>query len=179
MTEIGITAPLYRVFLSHSSNDRDFVDAMRSQVAAMGVSAYMHEHDCQAGAVLADKLQHEIDGSDAVIVLLTDNSRGSTYVHQEIGYARARGKLIIPLVDPAVASETLGMLQGVEWIPFDLGQPHSAMALLTTRLGALQDQRLAAIQDAQARRAQQGLMIAVGLVVVVLLVVALSSRGTA
>ena len=54
-------------------------------------------------------------------VLLTPNSQDSPYVHQEVGYAQKAGKVVIPLMQEGVSRRALGMLEGVECLPFN---PH-------------------------------------------------------
>jgi TIR domain len=91
-----------------------------------GLSAYLAEHDPQPGTVLAEKAKRNIKCCDAFAVLLTRNTADSSYVHQEVCYALAGGKLVIPLVQPGAAGQQLAMLQGVEFIEFDFDQPHGA-----------------------------------------------------
>src|SRR5713226_6750499 len=100
----------YRVFLSHSSRDKRWVEWIQENAKGIGVDVYLAEHDVQAGRQLSEK--EAIGQCNALLVLLTDNSQSSTYVHQEIGTAVGLGKLIIPLVQPGV--ECGAMLQGKE-----------------------------------------------------------------
>ncbi len=62
--------------------------------------------------LIAEKIKQEIMACDALVVRLTENGRSSSYVQQEIGFAEACGKPIIPLIQPGVAAEALAMLQG-------------------------------------------------------------------
>jgi len=43
-----------------------------------------------------------IDSSDILLVIYTRNAMYSAYVNQEIGYAYAKGKYIIPVVEKGV-----------------------------------------------------------------------------
>jgi hypothetical protein len=58
--------------------------------------------------------------------MLTHNTANSAYVHQEIGCALAREKLVIPLVQPGIGEDQLAMLDGVEYIEFDFDSPTPA-----------------------------------------------------
>jgi hypothetical protein len=58
-----------------------------------------------------------------MIVLLTTNAIGSTYVQQEIGVGRGKGKLVVLLVDTSVEKPDLGLMQGMEYVPFDFSDP--------------------------------------------------------
>lgn len=81
-----------------------------------GVTCYVAEHDDNYGESLPDKLSTAIDKSDVVIVILTHNSKSSSSVNQEIGYAKKAGKRIIPLMEKGVSLPVL--LQGVEYESF-------------------------------------------------------------
>lgn len=126
------------IFLSHAADDLDHVELVRGQIAALGARVYLAEHDPQPGTPLAEKVTTAIDRSDAVIVVLTSASHNSVYVQQEIGFAKARGKLIIPIIDEAIVDKIdLGMLAGLEYLPLDLARPAEAMRNITPQVQAL------------------------------------------
>jgi len=85
------------------------------------------------GQTLNDKLKSAIKASDAVVVLLTENASSSLIISAEIGYAIGKSKRIVPLVAPVVAndSSTLGMLNGLEYIPLDKSDPQEGLLKLT------------------------------------------------
>ncbi len=138
----------YTIFLSHSSRDRAWVEWIAANAQGVGVSVYLYEHDPQPGVPIAAKVQERINLSDAVVVLLTRNSQASPYVQQEIGFAAARGKPIIPLLQPGVPKEALAMLEGREYVEFDFQQPQKALAVLLQYLQkrkALKEQQVAVL----------------------------------
>jgi len=138
---------LIQIFLSHNARDRKWCEWLKASAAEMGISAYLAEHDVRPGVVLAEKIERAIDWSEAIVVLLSNNSINAPYVHQEIGYSRKAKKLIIPLVQPGVPSDRLAMLQGVEHIPFDFNNPGEGHALLRAAL-----KRLIQKQEAKTQR---------------------------
>jgi len=112
--------PGLKVFFSHSSLDAEWVARVAGQAMAAGVALYLAEHDVHPGERLSEKVTAAIERSDVVIVLLSKNSLTSVYVQQEIGLAHHAGKLVIPILMSDVASENLGILNGVdysEWNP--------------------------------------------------------------
>jgi hypothetical protein len=111
------------VFISHSNTDQELVEYVARLVQSQGLTAYLAEHDIQAGSHVADKVLRNIRASDAVLVLLTKRSVDSHYVQQEIGAARMANKLVVPLVDPKVEQEARGLLEGAEYISFDTANP--------------------------------------------------------
>lgn len=102
----------------------------------------MAEHDAQAGVSLAAKVQQAIRRSQAVVVLISDNSGAAPYVQQEIGFALACKKIGVPLVQSGIAGPALAMLNGVEYIPFDFDAPGEGLKVLNANLtGLVQRQR--------------------------------------
>ena len=134
---------MVRIFLSHNARDRKWCEWLKASAEEIGVIAYLAEHDARPGANLAAKVADAIDASEAVVVLISDNSVAAPYVHQEIGYALKARKLIIPLVQPGITSDKLAMLQGVEYIPFDFDHPHDGHVQLRTALQRLVRERAA------------------------------------
>lgn len=128
------------IFLSHSSRAEQWCEWLAREARVLGIDTYLAEHDVRPGAVLAEKVKQAIRRCDAVVVLLTDNSAASPYVHQEVGFALAQEKLVIPLVQPGVRAEGLAMLQGVEYIPFDFEEPLAAKRGFAMALNRLAEQ---------------------------------------
>ncbi|MBI1805651.1 MAG: toll/interleukin-1 receptor domain-containing protein [Ignavibacteria bacterium] len=145
----------YKVFLSHSASDSEWVKWIASNATSIGIETYLFEHDPQPGTLLAGKVKQAIQVADAVVVLLTLTSHLSPYVQQEVGFAEASGKLIIPLVQPGIPDRSLAMLQGREYNPFDFGNPPGS---LSTLLSYLQRLRMAKEND-------RALLIALGVLI--------------
>lgn len=149
----------YNIFLSHNEADKQLVQLIYENANSIGVSVYMYEHDSQPGVTIAPKIQAAIDNTQALVVLLTDNSQFSPYVQQEIGYAEAKGKLVIPLVQPGVSQKCLAMLDGKEYIAFDPWNPEIALSQLLEYLQKLK----------QGRENDQAILFGIGTLVVLAL----------
>lgn len=136
-----MTAPqqtALEVFLSHASADREHVELVRGQIEALGIGVYLAEHDHRPGTPLADKVRGAVQRADLVVVLVTSTSVNSSYVQQEIGFALAHNKPVIPIVDFRIAREIdLGMLAGVEYVFLDVAHPAEAMQHITASLHAI------------------------------------------
>ncbi len=143
------------IFFSHSNKDRRWCEWLAADAIGLGVHVYLAEHDQRAGKPLAEKVKQNIDKCKALVVLLTHNSVSSSYVQQEIGYAIAKGKLVIPLVQPEIPKGDLAMLDGLEYIEFDFQNPRSAKEGLAAEL-----KRLA---ERQRKQGELETLIAVGL----------------
>lgn len=123
-----------QLFISHSGKDRVWVELVCKRIEAAGFTAYLAEYDVAGiGQELTPKLCKAIMGSAAMVVILTENASGSIFVREEIGFALGQGKLVVPLVAPAVAQDpaALGMLNGREYIPFDIDEPNDGLVKLT------------------------------------------------
>jgi len=123
-----------QLFISHSSKDSDFVDQIKKRIESAGAEAYLAQYDRSGvGHKLDDKLMRAIATSNAVVILLTENAASTTMVHDEIGYALGLSKHVIPLVTPEVArdSTALGLLNGLEYIPFDRQNYEQGLIQLT------------------------------------------------
>lgn len=131
----------FKVFVSHSSKDRAWVELIRDETQGFDVDVYLHEYDAQPGGRLSDKLQAAIRRCDALVVLFTKNATSSTYVQQEIGYALGQKKVVVPLLEKGVADRELAMLIGNEWIPFDPAAPFDAINELTAFLAKKSDEQ--------------------------------------
>jgi len=66
---------------------------------------------------LTSKIDELIRDSNLVLVIWSKKSQSSVWVNQEIGFARALNKRIIPFVETGVS--TKGFLIGLEWIEFN------------------------------------------------------------
>jgi hypothetical protein len=131
----------YNIFLSHSGVDQRWVQWIADNARSIDINVYMYEHDIQPGTSIATKVQSAIESCQALVVLLTPNGEYSPYVQQEIGFAQAKGKPIIPLVQPGVSPRCLAMLEGVEYISFNPKSPELALSHLLNYLVRLKDAR--------------------------------------
>jgi hypothetical protein len=153
------------VFLSHATADDAITESIRRHLSALGVEVYCAEHDNQAGRPLTDKVVGAIRRSDLVVVLLTLQGYDSAYVQQEVGIARAAGKLVVPLLDPGLTEKSLGVLQGVEYIELDPVEPAGDVVSLAERVAGI------------ARQQQRDeLILVAGAVVLIALLIYLDSR---
>jgi nucleoside 2-deoxyribosyltransferase len=129
------------IFFSHSARDLPWCEWLAAEAEKLGIAVYLAEHDKQPGRSLTEKVERNIKRCDALVVLLTASTTTSSYVHQEIGFARAQNKLVIPLVQPGVGTDQLSMLAGAEYIDFDFQNPHGGKEDLLAALNALAERQ--------------------------------------
>lgn len=126
-----------QVFLSHASLDRELVNRVASAVRGAGVELFLVEDESRAGVDVHQRIQSALRKCDVVVALLTVNGMQSSYVQQEIGFAKSAGKLIVPIVTEDARHGDLAMLSGIEYILIDPTAPGVALENLFARTSAL------------------------------------------
>lgn len=117
----------YKVFFSHSTRDRRIVVALANVLAKFGIEVFVAEWYLTPGESIDNKIFAQIDKSDSVVVLLSQNGIRSNWVNQEIGYARKSNKRLIPLVEKGISQNDLASLQGREYIEYDPFLPEQSL----------------------------------------------------
>ncbi len=161
-----------RIFLSHSSRDREPVETIRAQAVAVGVEVYLFSDDLHPGENTALKIQQALRECQALVVLITSTSVQSQYVNQEIGFAKGLRLPIIPLVESTVPPDRLAMLLGVDYIPFERNNVQLALTQLTQVLHQLERRPTAAGHSgptAAVQLTQQDVVLAITVVALLLL----------
>lgn len=127
----------YSIFISHSSEDYDFVQAIRDAARPLGVKVWAFEEHAQPGGNLSEKLVSRIESCSAVLVLLTHAGAASPAVNQEIGVAVKSQKTIIPVYGQGVDSRKFPLLQGLEHLELNTENPTETLLAVTGRVGQL------------------------------------------
>lgn len=110
---------MYNVFISHSGEDQKFVEVLFNSLKRIDkINPFVATYYRESGQVLKGKIARELDCSTFVIALLTSAGTISQWVNQEIGYAYAKGKTIIPVKDQSV--ELTGFLADREYTNFEI-----------------------------------------------------------
>jgi TIR domain len=128
------------ILFRHSGRDRRRCELLAAEALKVGVTAYLAEHDPQPGTVLAEKVKRNIKGCDAFVVLLTHDTANSAYVHQEVGFALAERKLVIPLVQPRVGGAARHD-RGGRVDPFRLRQSQVGLASFASELNRVSEKQ--------------------------------------
>ncbi len=136
----------FNVFVSHSMRPEDMplITSFCDYIAQHGMTCYLAERDWKFGQTLALKIENAITNCDCVIAFLTVSGSSSSYVNQEIGLARGKGKLCIPVIEKGVNLK--GLQVGSEYIELDRANPASCATTLAEylmKLRADKEQRAA------------------------------------
>lgn len=92
-----------KVFISSSSNDKDFVDKLSVDLSKSGIETWNPLLSVSAGTVWADETSKNIKGADALIAILSRNSLESRFVTAEISFgiseqSKKNKPVIIPII---------------------------------------------------------------------------------
>ncbi len=103
----------YTCFISHNTHpdERVVVYRLQTLAAASGISILLPSRE---GRLLTSETKQRIERADSVLVFLTSNLTAS--VREELAYAQALKKLIIPILERGVK---VSGLKDLGWIEYD------------------------------------------------------------
>lgn len=100
-----------KVFIGYATDDRKKRDTLRRVMKKMQcIEPIVIADRGKVGESLATKVERGINKADCLMPILTTNSIGNQWVNQEIGYAKAKDRKIIPLVDEEVLHKLKGFI---------------------------------------------------------------------
>lgn len=120
------------IFLSYPREDLWLAYKIQKILAGVGVYVFIAELFPEPGAALWEKIKGMILRSDLIIVLWTKNALSSAFLNQELGFAEAQNRLIVPIVE--TGTFTHGLLEGREYIPFERGRDAETYSTLCQSL---------------------------------------------
>jgi len=108
-----------KIFLSYSESDKNKLKALRNAIKKRsGIDAIVVAERQKVGQSLADKVKECMDEADCLMPILTRQSIDSQWVNQEIGFAEALKKPIIPLVEKNLLDKLKGFIHKQMDLPF-------------------------------------------------------------
>lgn len=129
----------YKVFISYSTDDMNLVNELTNNFRKMGIEVYVAGYYPELGESLPNKIERNIDSSDAMVVLLTRMGARSAWVQQEIGFAKAKNKLIIPLVDEG--EKIKGFIMDKEYLKINPENIQETIDKLLPKINKLKTQK--------------------------------------
>lgn len=115
-----------KIFISYSDNDRS---RMRSLEKIIDNSTHFKPiiiaDRRDALIALTEKVKTGIFESDYVVPLLTEKSINSQWVNQEIGYAAALNKTIIPIIEKEIVESLKGFIHKNIDLPYEFSENKS------------------------------------------------------
>ncbi|MBZ0282730.1 MAG: SUMF1/EgtB/PvdO family nonheme iron enzyme [Anaerolineae bacterium] len=134
-----------KIFISYSRKNIDAANFIAGELRNRGADVFIDYQSIQAGEEFPDRLATEIDSSDVIIFLLSENSVVSRWVRNEVYYAYQQNKLIIPVeLDETPLPRNLFFLNAIDRVNFkDWGHGQSSetgLRKLLRALGFLEDE---------------------------------------
>ncbi|MBK9750834.1 MAG: toll/interleukin-1 receptor domain-containing protein [Chloroflexi bacterium] len=115
------------IFFSYSRRDETTARQVVNGLSGSGYVLWQDVNDLRGGTNWRDELFKAIDNAAVVVLLWSASSAASPYVKEEIQYARARSKPIIPLtMDGTPLSPDL---LNIQWVKLEDGLPKLVNAL--------------------------------------------------
>jgi hypothetical protein len=87
----------FDLFLSHSWNDKPFVESFKTRVEAKGVRCWIDTEQMSAGAWLFDAIQDGIDDSKIFVAFVSEKYKQSENCNKEFALAVDWKKDILPI----------------------------------------------------------------------------------
>jgi len=92
-----------RVFLSHSTKDKDFVRDFDTALQAFGIDTFLDERDIGIGEDIPQRLYQELSQASHIIYFISMSSIDSEWVQEELSIGKIRekekkGVLILPVL---------------------------------------------------------------------------------
>jgi tetratricopeptide (TPR) repeat protein len=84
------------VFISHSPNDRFYVDRLARQLSQAGIAVSL-DREAPTAERWQLVLQEKVEASAALIVVMTPAAEASEWVQKEVGHARLLGRKVWPI----------------------------------------------------------------------------------
>lgn len=72
------------IFISYSHKDRKFVDKLAMQLVRRNVNVWLDRWELSVGDSIVDRVQEAVDGSSALLVILSKASTGSEWCRKEL-----------------------------------------------------------------------------------------------
>ena len=87
-----------KIFVSHEHSDRSELKKLKEQMAHYDVELFLAHDNIQPGAQWNEVLKQELKDCDAILHIGNQKSKMSDFCDQELGFALALGKTIIPVL---------------------------------------------------------------------------------
>jgi serine/threonine-protein kinase len=110
------------LFISHSSEDAEVARALRGDLESAGYTCWMAPDDVVGTDTWTEQILAAIEGSKAMVVLISGSSNRSPHVSREVNLALGRGRPVLPVRIEDVAPEgsleyLLSLVQRVDAFP--------------------------------------------------------------
>lgn len=108
----------FSVFVVHSFRDMSLIKKIREEFGKFPrIQVVVAEQMRRPGVLLIEKIMELMESCQVVVVVWSHNLEKSIMANQEIGYACALHKIVLPFVMSGMRLK--GLLEGSEYVEFD------------------------------------------------------------
>ena len=128
-----------KVFISHSSKDRDIAEAVCHHLESSGVPCWIAPRDIEPGADWTEGIMRGIASSRIFVLVFSGHANDSDHVRREVGKAFSLHLPVIPFRTEAIEPrDSLGyFLESVHWLDATKPPVEQHLPALTERVKAL------------------------------------------
>jgi hypothetical protein len=105
-----------RIFASYSSLDKNLAGAIKERLEHYSLSVFLAHEDIKPSVDWQNELVYNLRGCDIFMPILTEKFNTSEWTNQEVGFAFALGKTILPL---KINVNPIGFITRVQALPFE------------------------------------------------------------
>lgn len=122
------------IFISYSTEDLGLVEQIANYIRPHASVYYWHESKVP-GQEAWKTIFSWIEQSDLILTVITDKTVSRAMaVGNEIGHAKAKNKIVIPLVAPDIPSTELGCLSGITYQSIDRENVEPALNVIRSEI---------------------------------------------
>lgn len=105
-------AGFFRLFISHTSSNRDSAHRLKQSLAEYNVAAFVAHDDIEPTKEWEAEIERALRTMDALAAIISPDFFESRWCDQEVGFAFGRSKLVVPICKDAIPHGFLGKYQG-------------------------------------------------------------------
>jgi hypothetical protein len=151
----------FRLFVSHVSQHKEAMSALREELALRGVEAFVAHEVIEPTLEWQQEIELALRSMQALAALITDDFHASSWTDQEVGWALGQGTHVLPI---RVGPNPYGFTAKVQAIPGKLEWPSVlAIAVVSALLrnkqthGVMRRSLVASFRDANSHVMAQAL----------------------
>lgn len=105
----------FRVFISHRVEDKQRASALKNELAAFGISAFVAHEDIEPSKEWLSTIENALLTMDAFVALITEGYNEKIWTNQEIGFAYCMNKLKgIPYTSIRIGDDPKGFVGHIQ-----------------------------------------------------------------
>lgn len=107
-----------RVFLSHSSKDKEFARMLHASFVGANIESFLDEENIKIGDSIPDKVYEGIDSSTCLIYIISQTSLNSSWVKEELNIAKMREKTDKGFKVLPILIETIELPSSISYVKY-------------------------------------------------------------